>query len=171
MKRNFAEKMRYYINIGTNLGDLGANVARAVAEIRARLSVAVRESTPVYSEAWGYESEHGYMNVGAAFDTEECPVAVLRELRGIEVAMGSASHRNADGSYADRIVDIDVIAIDELVIDTPELTVPHPRMEQRDFVLAPLAELAPEWRHPVIGVTARELLERLSRGRDAADRP
>ncbi len=163
--------MRYYINIGTNLGDLGANVARAVAEIRARLGVAVRESAPVYSEAWGYESEHGYMNVGAAFDTEECPVAVLRELRGIEVAMGSASHRNADGSYADRIVDIDVIAIDELEIDTPELTVPHPRMEQRDFVLAPLAELAPEWRHPVIGVTARELLERLSRGRDAADRP
>lgn len=163
--------MRYYINIGTNLGDLGANVARAVAEIRARLGVAVRESAPVYSEAWGYESEHGYMNVGAAFDTEECPVAVLRELRGIEVAMGSANHRNADGSYADRIVDIDVIAIDELEIDTPELTVPHPRMEQRDFVLAPLAELAPEWRHPVIGVTARELLERLSRGRDAADRP
>ena len=163
--------MRYYINIGTNLGDLGANVARAVAEIRARLGVAVRESAPVYSEAWGYESEHGYMNVGAAFDTEECPVAVLRELRGIEVAMGSASHRNADGSYADRIVDIDVIAIDELEIDTPELTVPHPRMEQRDFVLAPLAELAPEWRHPVIGVTARELLERLSRGRGAADRP
>ena len=163
--------MRYYINIGTNLGDLAANVRSALTMIGLRLGVNVRQSIPICTDAWGYESEHRYMNVGASFDTAQRPEAVLRELRGIEASMGSASHRNADGSYADRIVDIDVIAIDEMVIATPELTVPHPRMEQRNFVLVPMAELAPEWRHPIVGLTARELLERLSRGQGAADRP
>lgn len=170
-RRNFAEKMNYYLNIGTNIGDRHANIARAVAEIAERLGAQPAVSAPIESEPWGFVSPHRFVNVGLRIESDAKPDEVLRELRAIEAAMGSTSHRNADGSYADRVVDIDIIAIDEMVIDTPELTVPHPRMEQREFVLAPMAEIAPEWHHPMNRLTAKELLERLARGQDAPCRP
>ena len=150
--------MRYYLNIGTNMGDRKGNVALAVAEIAARFSAEVVQSAPFESEPWGYESENSFINVGVALDSEKEPQEVLGELHGIEVAMGSACHRNADGTYADRIIDIDVIAIDDMEIDTAALTIPHPRMEQREFVLVPMEEIAPEWRHPKSGLTAAEML-------------
>ena len=75
--------------------------------------------------------------------------------------MGSPCHRNADGSYADRIIDIDIIAIDDLVISSESLVVPHLHIAERDFVLAPMAEIAPNWRHPLTGLTAAEMLENL----------
>ena len=123
--------MRYYLNIGTNMGDRHGNISRAVAQIASRLQTEVVQSAPFESEPWGYESDNRFINVGVALDSEKEPQEVLGELHGIEVAMGSACHRNADGTYADRIIDIDVIAIDDMEIDTAALTVPHPRMEQR----------------------------------------
>ncbi|MGN1246042.1 MAG: 2-amino-4-hydroxy-6-hydroxymethyldihydropteridine diphosphokinase [Muribaculaceae bacterium] len=157
--------MRYYLNIGANLGDRSGNIARAVAEIEARLcGDEVVQSAPFESEPWGFESEHRFLNVGLALNSAMPPQEALREVHAIEEAMGSASHRNADGTYADRIVDIDVIAIDEQVIATAMLTVPHPRMAQREFVLVPMAEIAPEWRHPVVGLTARDMLAALRGG-------
>lgn len=72
--------------------------------------------------------------------------------------MGSGSHRSVTGTYADRIIDIDIIAVDETVISTPKLTVPHPHMAQRRFVLEPMAEIAPHWTHPILHKTASQLL-------------
>ncbi len=129
--------------------------------IRRRFDCDVRVSTPVESAPWGFVSVNDFVNVGVAFASEAEPHYVLGALHSIELEMGCATHRNPDGSYADRLIDIDIIAVDEMVIDTPELVVPHPRMSERDFVLAPMAELAPQWRHPILHNTAGQLLQKL----------
>lgn len=150
-----------HVNIGSNLGDGLANVTRAADMIAARLGVEVRRAEPVVSEPWGYSSPNTFVNLGIAFDTAIGPVELLRILRDIEASISPAPHRNADGSYADRLIDIDLIAVGDTVTDTPELTLPHPRMHLRDFVLRPVARLDPEWRHPLFGLTAAQLLARL----------
>lgn len=150
-----------HVNIGSNLGDGRANVTRAAEMIAARLGVDVRRAEPVVSEPWGYTSPNPFVNLGIAFDTDIEPSALLRILRDIEAAISPAPHRNADGSYADRLIDIDLIAVGDTVADTPELTLPHPRMHLRDFVLLPVAQLDPGWRHPLLGLTAAQLLARL----------
>ena len=87
---------------------------------------------------------------------------MLDRIHDIERRLGSASHRDAQGGYIDRLVDIDIVAIDDLVIDTPVLQVPHPHLPERDFFLRPMMQLAPDWRHPVNGLTAAEMLEKMS---------
>lgn len=137
------------------------NISVAVAAIEERLGVRVRLSDPVESPPWGYQSPNAYINIGVALDSDIEPDAALDIFRSIEAAMGAGEHRNAAGEYTDRIIDIDIIAIGSLVVDTPSLTVPHPRMAQRPFVLAPMAQLAPLWQHPLLHLTASALLQRL----------
>lgn len=93
---------------------------------------------------------------------EEVALAVLRKLQDIQRSIDPSPHRDAEGRYIDRAIDIDLIAIDDWVVDTPELTLPHPRMHLRDFVLIPLAGLAPTWRHPLTGKTATQHLSDLT---------
>ena len=154
--------LNYFLNIGTNIGDRMANVDHAVALIERSFGCAVRRSSPFYSAPWGFVSPNRFVNVGLLLPTAETPENTLRMLHAVEESMGSASHRNADGSYADRIIDIDIIAIDDLVISSESRVVPHPRMTERDFVLAPMAEIAPRWRHPLTGLTAAEMLAALA---------
>lgn len=136
-----------YIGIGSNLGKRRYNIRRAVEGIRSLEHVAdVVVSSVMESEPWGYESANKYLNVvvKAAFDTDIEPLWLLDRLQEIERGICKASHRDADGNYIDRRIDIDIIAIDNLVVDHPRLQLPHPRMLERDFVLKPLAEIAPE---------------------------
>jgi 2-amino-4-hydroxy-6-hydroxymethyldihydropteridine diphosphokinase len=159
-----------YINIGSNQGDRRANIAHAVALITDKLHVKPSVSTIVESEPWGYASALPYLNVGVAFDTTLSPVELLDRLLSIERSISPAPHRTADGTYADRIIDIDLIACDNVVLNeatTPGgdvLTLPHPRMHLRTFVLGPMAELAPTWVHPQLKLTSRELLAAIAGG-------
>ena len=152
-----------HLNIGSNLGHRRALIELAVAGLRPALGGEMRVSAPVESPPWGFDSPHPFLNVGVAVSVPGPvdPGGVLDVCRSVERSISSASHRTPDGGYADRLIDIDIIAIDDIVMDTPELTLPHPRMHLRGFVLAPMAELAPEWRHPVSGLTAREMIESL----------
>ena len=86
---------------------------------------------------------------------------MLDRIHDIERRLGSAAHRDGDGNYIDRLVDIDIVAIDERVIDTPTLQVPHPHLAERDFFLRPMMELAPNWVHPVTGLTTAQMLDML----------
>ncbi len=104
-----------------------------------------------------------------AFHSELSPLKILRKLQGIEKKISPASHRDSEGRYIDREIDIDIIAIDSEIIDTPELTLPHPRMAERDFVLVPMEELAPGWTHPVTGLTPTEMLGMLAPDSDKSD--
>lgn len=152
--------MEAYINLGSNLGDRTANLSRAVALIEARLGVGAELSAPVASEPWGYDSANPYINIGAVLRLPYGmdPLELLDALREVERQISPASHRTPGGGYADRLIDIDIIAIDSLVLDHPRLQLPHPRMHLRPFVLEPMAELRPQWRHPLLGLTAGELL-------------
>lgn len=157
-------------NIGSNLGNPRLNISRAVRAIGETFGD-FEISHAVESDPWGFDSTHSFVNVGIAFHSELPPLSILTELQKIEKAISPASHRNPDGSYADRMIDIDLIAIDTLVIDTSQLTVPHPRLAMRRFVLEPLAELAPGWRHPLTGLYPFEMLSELDNQTETSCNP
>ncbi len=138
-----------HINIGSNIGDRAALIERAVAALCRRLDPDGRATVtlaPVEeTEPWGFESEHPFLNLGMMVDTPDAvdPETVLDVLQQVEREVADAPHRHPDGSYADRPIDIDLIAIDDLVVNTPRLQLPHPRLHLRDFVLRPLFTLDP----------------------------
>ncbi|MDE6371223.1 MAG: 2-amino-4-hydroxy-6-hydroxymethyldihydropteridine diphosphokinase, partial [Duncaniella sp.] len=143
--------MTIHINIGSNLGDRAGYIAAAVSKLCDLLHGECKVSEPFESEPWGYDSSNRFMNVGVMIDIDEplAPEEILDRLQQAEKAVDAGPHRDESGKYVDRCVDIDLIAVDDIVCDTPRLTLPHPRMHLREFVLAPLAQLDPRWRHPV----------------------
>lgn len=154
-----------HINIGSNIGDRLALLGEAVAAVERELCATAQVSAAVESEPWGFESPNMFLNVGINVEVGDlAPLELLHRLQMAQRSVDDSSHRKADGSYADRRVDIDLIALGTAVVDTTELTLPHPRMAQRDFVLRPMMELLPEWRHPILGLTAGEMLGRMQRG-------
>lgn len=148
-----------HVNIGSNLGDSRSLLERAVAEIALRFPHSqLRRSHMVSSEPWGFTSPHKFLNIGVEFKSELTPLQLLHTLQEVEQGISSGAHRLPDGSYADRRIDIDLIYYGNHIIGSRELTLPHPRMHLRRFVLEPLAELSPEWRHPLLGLTPKEML-------------
>lgn len=150
----------YYLNIGSNLGHRELNISRALRELEKAFGW-FETSKATTSKPWGFESSHIFMNIGVHIVSDMTPLEVLQVLKDIEKRLSPAPHRNPDGTYADRILDIDIMAAGDLTLDTPELTLPHPRMDEREFFLRPMADMAPGWRHPVSGKTAGEMLEDL----------
>ncbi len=150
-----------YINIGSNMGDRLALIEQAVIHIEHLCETTAMRSPIFPSKPWGYESEAEYLNLGISIETDIPPIALLTALQSIERLISPTPHRDGNGNYADREIDIDIIAIDETVLDNEKLTLPHPRMHLRDFVLIPMQHLAPEWRHPLLHATPGELLERI----------
>ena len=145
------------VNIGSNLGDRRLNLSRAMRKIGEEFGD-FEISHVVESAPWGFDSTHSFLNLGMSFETDLSPLDLLHKLQEIERSIGGGSHRTPDGGYADREIDIDIIAIVQEIIDLPELQVPHPHMAERLFVLEPMDELAPGWRHPVTGLTPIEMI-------------
>ena len=139
--------MHYFVNIGSNLGVRALNISRAVRAIESRFGY-FEISKMMESEPQGFDSVNLFSNVAE----------ILQE---IERELNPTPHRYADGSYSDRVLDIDIMAVDEMQINTPRLKVPHPRLAERKFFLQPFAELAPLWRHPATGLTCEQMLTRL----------
>jgi len=152
--------MNYYLNIGSNIGQRRDNLYRAVVALAA-VAGGCRVSSIVESEPWGFESENAFLNLGVCLDSDMEPLQMLDRIHCIERRLGSVSHRDEQGNYIDRLVDIDIVAIDDMVIDTPSLQVPHPHLAERDFFLRPMMQLAPDWHHPVTGLTAAQMLSHL----------
>lgn len=135
--------MDVYINLGSNIGDSEARIGRAVALILDLFRPSEHRISPPYrSKSWGYESENEFVNVGLGMrlDDSRTPVDILRTLQRVEAEFNHTPHRNAAGMYADRELDIDIIEIPGIALNTPELTLPHPRAQQRDFVQIPLRQ-------------------------------
>ncbi|WP_290375661.1 2-amino-4-hydroxy-6-hydroxymethyldihydropteridine diphosphokinase [Paramuribaculum intestinale] len=138
-----------HINIGSNIGDRHALIGRAVAAVCSRFPGA-RVSRAVESEPWGFESDNAFVNVGMMIDCDLHPEILLSVLLEIERGVGGgASHRDASGGYADRLLDIDLIDYGRMVYVSRRLTLPHPHAAGRRFVMEPLLELEPDYRSPL----------------------
>lgn len=154
--------MTYYLNIGSNLEDRDGNLWAADLRISLDMGLVVKRSAIVETPAWGFESDNSFLNMGVAVETMLEPLEALDLIHDIERELNHGQgHRDARGHYIDRLVDIDIMAIDNLVIDLPRLQVPHRHMPHREFFLKPMAELAPQWQHPLLHLTARQMLEQL----------
>ena len=132
-----------YLGLGTNLGDKEANLKAAIEEIRKRVGEVTSLSAFHASEPWGFESENLFLNAVCCVSTNLSPIDVLHTTQEIERELGRLK-KSINRIYSDRVIDIDILLYDDLHIDTPELTIPHPLMWQRDFVMIPLREIAPD---------------------------
>ena len=132
--------MKYYINIGTNLGNRRLNLSRAVSAVEKRFGY-FEISKVVESEPWGFDSTNLFLNVAMMFESDEEPMDVLHALQEIERKISPEAHRNPDGSYRDRLIDIDIMAIENVDVDLNELKVTHPPLDDRPFFINPLKEL------------------------------
>jgi 2-amino-4-hydroxy-6-hydroxymethyldihydropteridine diphosphokinase len=133
-----------YLGLGSNLGNRRALLKRAVRLIGEQVGEVTRQSTFIETEPWGFESANKFLNAVILCETDMSPREVLEATQQIERDMGrqKTGHRtSANRTYTDRPIDIDILLYDDLTVDEPDLKIPHPLMEQRDFVMIPLREI------------------------------
>jgi 2-amino-4-hydroxy-6-hydroxymethyldihydropteridine diphosphokinase len=146
---------KIYLGLGSNVGDREANLRAAIARLGAP-DLRVLRVSPVYeTEPVGYADQRWFWNAVAEAETELFPLQLLARAGQIERALG----RRRSIPNGPRTIDIDVLLYGATIMKSPALEIPHPRMTERRFVLAPLADLAPELRHPVLRRSVRELLD------------
>jgi 2-amino-4-hydroxy-6-hydroxymethyldihydropteridine diphosphokinase len=141
--------MTAYLSLGSNLGNKHLNLQKALQLIAEKIGVFSAISSVYETEPWGFESANTFLNMVVAVETDQDPFTVLSVSREIEKEAGRTE--KTELTYQDRVIDIDLILFDNLIVRSESLTLPHPRFHQRRFVLEPLNEIAPELIHPVLG--------------------
>jgi 2-amino-4-hydroxy-6-hydroxymethyldihydropteridine diphosphokinase len=161
-------RRRAAVALGANLGDRRATLERALALLAPELGRLVARSSwletaavihPEDDAAW----HPAFLNGVAVFATGLAPHDVLNRLHAVERSLGR-DRRAETRPWQPRLIDLDLIALEEVVLDEPDLVLPHPRMHERAFVLRPMAEVWPDWRHPRLGLTVAELAAQLDAG-------
>jgi len=144
-----------YLILGGNKGKSTEILSTAIDLLTNAIGQKITESSRYESESWGFQSEP-FVNQIIKMETSLPPIDVLRCLQQIENQLG----RTRNGSrYSDRTIDIDILYYDSLVVNDPLLSIPHPRIAARRFVLVPMAEISPDWTDPVSGMTISEMLK------------
>ncbi|MBI5101331.1 MAG: 2-amino-4-hydroxy-6-hydroxymethyldihydropteridine diphosphokinase [Nitrospirae bacterium] len=146
-----------FIGIGSNIGDRARNCADALKALDRSGVRIIKSSSLLETKPWGVSDQPDFINMVAEAETDLSPSDLLGVLQGIELVMG----RTRDLKWGPRTIDLDIIFYDDQVIDTEKLTVPHPLMHERDFVLVPLCEIAPQKVHPILKKSAAELLREM----------
>ena len=129
-----------YLSLGSNLGDRHAHLVRAIDLLARRVGRLVRASSFIETEPWGFQSRHPFLNTAVMLRTQLTPLQLLHETQAIERMLGR-THKSHQRHYADRTIDIDILLYGNITLNTPQLTIPHPLMQQRDFVMRPLREI------------------------------
>ena len=132
-----------YLSLGTNMGDRPKNLSQAMELIAREVGTVEAASDVIETEPWGFDSGNAFLNMVAKVETELEPIDALHVTQDIEKRLGR-SEKSVNGVYHDRIIDIDLLMYDDLIMNTPQLTLPHPLMRQRPFVMEPLSQIAPE---------------------------
>ena len=157
-----------YVGLGSNLGDRLSNLDRAVQGLSVLPHSSLLKASGVYETqpVGGPPGQGRFLNAVVVLLTGQEPVDLLASLKSLESRLG----RQPGQRWGPRVIDLDLLAYDELVLDGPELSLPHPRLCERLFVLVPLAEVAPDWVHPVSRRSVGELLRLQAAGRTAMER-
>ncbi|MDR2139722.1 MAG: 2-amino-4-hydroxy-6-hydroxymethyldihydropteridine diphosphokinase [Tannerella sp.] len=144
-----------YLSLGANLGDRRQQLTAAVTLLSKRAGHLLALSRFYKTAPWGYDSPHAFLNAAAQLETTLPPQELLASIQQIERDLGRTAKTGA--AYQDRLIDIDILLYDRLILEQPDLILPHPHMHRRTFVLQPLAEIAPALQHPVLKQTISAL--------------
>ncbi len=145
-----------YLSLGSNLGDRVQNLRQAGQLIAKQVGGLLKVSKIYQSEAWGYSSSNDFYNCCLSAISHMEPLELLDTLMKIETSLGRV---RKGGGYSDRLIDIDLLFYGDTILEQPRLTLPHPAIATRRFVLLPLTDIAAELVHPVSGLTIKEMLE------------
>ena len=142
-----------YIGIGSNLGDREENCRQAIKLIE-KNGIAVKKQSRMYeTEPWGVKDQPKFINMAIEVEMDKKPEELLRILKEIEKEIG----RTETTKWGPRIIDLDILFYDDLILKTDHLEIPHPLLHEREFVLKPLCEIAPYKKHPVTGKSVKEM--------------
>lgn len=147
---------KVFLGIGTNLGNRKANLRKAIEMIGEHIGRVINSSAVYETAPWGFDSEDDFLNMVMTVETSDTPSELMKKITMIESMLGRERNQNR---YSSRVIDIDILFYDDLVINENGLKIPHPLMHERRFVLVPLCELAPDMIHPVFKKSISVLLE------------
>lgn len=145
-----------FLSIGGNLGNKRANFDKVYTHIQNESGSIILRSSVYETPAWGFESEDPFWNQVLCIETHLNPSEILENIKKIDAAFGRKRIREG---YSSREMDVDILYFDDQIINAENLTIPHPLLHKRLFVVVPLAEIAPDWVHPVLKLTSVEMLD------------
>jgi len=147
-----------YLALGSNVGNRLANLKAAINNFTPQMKV-IKKSNVYETPPWGFADQPDFLNQAVQAETYMEPEPLLQHLKRLEVALG----RTPSFDNGPRSIDIDILFFDDVILDTPALKLPHPRLHERAFVLVPLADLAPDLLHPILNKSVRDLLHGVDR--------
>ena len=159
LKEN-AQINRAYLSLGSNLGEKSANLNKAIELLKERAGEVLAVSSFYETAPDGFISENSFVNIALSLDTKLDVYVLLDVCEEIERELGRTT-KSVNLNYSDRLIDIDILYFNNMQLATERLTLPHPRMHKRQFVLEPLAEIAPKFRHPITGMSTVKMLKEL----------
>jgi 2-amino-4-hydroxy-6-hydroxymethyldihydropteridine diphosphokinase len=146
-----------FLGLGTNLGEKERNLNDALLILSLEVGFVIRSSKFYGSKPWGFESENEFLNAVVLVETSLSPLDLLTKTQQIEQNLGRTA--KTTNAYSDRIIDIDILLYDNLILNEPTLKIPHPLITERDFVLVPLVEISPDLVDPVSGLKYSGLIQ------------
>jgi 2-amino-4-hydroxy-6-hydroxymethyldihydropteridine diphosphokinase len=145
-----------FLGIGTNLSDRENNLKEAITKVDQHIGMVALSSSVYETEPWGFQAENEFLNMVVKVETNLTPYGLIGRILMIESILGRL---RVDKQYTSRVIDIDILFYEDLIINEPDLKIPHPLIQERKFVLVPLFEIAPDLVHPVLNKSIKSLLK------------